>query len=132
MQKNVKQPEDRNILIKDIIQDNVDDSFFIKNRNIKGKNALDKLRKSERNLDGKFKCLTTSGQSGTSAGATTIRLKNGDLRIPTPEECELAQTIPLNYTKHVSKTQRYKCLGNGWTVDVIVHILKNIQNCDNT
>jgi site-specific DNA-cytosine methylase len=37
-------------------------------------------------------------------------------------ECERAQTVPDNYTNHVSNTQRYKMLGNGWTVDVIAHI----------
>ncbi len=39
-------------------------------------------------------------------------------------ECERLQTVPDNYTNHVSNSQRYKMLGNGWTVDVIVHILK--------
>lgn len=42
----------------------------------------------------------------------------------TPIECERLQTVPDNYTNHVSNTQRYKMLGNGWTVDVIAHILK--------
>lgn len=37
-------------------------------------------------------------------------------------ECERAQTVPDNYTNHVSNTQRYKMLGNGWTVDVVAHI----------
>ncbi len=40
----------------------------------------------------------------------------------TPIECERLQTVPDNYTNHVSNTQRYKMLGNGWTVDVIAHI----------
>ena len=40
----------------------------------------------------------------------------------TPEECEKLQTVPVGYTKSVSDTQRYKVLGNGWTVDVIAHI----------
>lgn len=44
----------------------------------------------------------------------------------TPVECERLQTVPDNYTNHVSSTQRYKMLGNGWTVDVIAHILKHI------
>lgn len=39
-------------------------------------------------------------------------------------ECERAQTVPDNYTAYVSNTQRYKMLGNGWTVDVIAHIFK--------
>jgi DNA-cytosine methyltransferase len=42
-------------------------------------------------------------------------------------ECERLQTVPDNYTNHVSNTQRYKMLGNGWTIEVIAHILKNIN-----
>lgn len=39
-------------------------------------------------------------------------------------ECERAQTVPEGYTALVSNTQRYKMLGNGWTVDVIAHIFQ--------
>jgi site-specific DNA-cytosine methylase len=35
--------------------------------------------------------------------------------------------VPIGYTDSVSNTQRYKMLGNGWTVDVIAHIFKNIE-----
>ena len=45
----------------------------------------------------------------------------------TPLECERLQTVPDNYTNHVSNTQRYKMLGNGWTIEVITHILKNME-----
>ena len=45
----------------------------------------------------------------------------------TPVECERLQTVPDNYTNHVSNTQRYKMLGNGWTIEVITHILKNME-----
>ena len=45
----------------------------------------------------------------------------------TPLECERLQTVPDNYTAGVSNTQRYKMLGNGWTVDVIAHILANME-----
>ena len=45
----------------------------------------------------------------------------------TPLECERLQTVPDNYTDHVSNTQRYKMLGNGWTVEVIKHIFKNMD-----
>lgn len=44
------------------------------------------------------------------------------IRRLTPIECERLQTVPDNYTNVVSDTQRYKCLGNGWTIDVIAHI----------
>ena len=46
----------------------------------------------------------------------------------TPRECERLQTVPEGYTdKGISDTQRYKMLGNGWTVDVIKHIFKQLQ-----
>lgn len=45
----------------------------------------------------------------------------------TPIECERLQTVPDNYTNHVSNTQRYKMLGNGWTIEVIAHILQNME-----
>jgi len=45
----------------------------------------------------------------------------------TPLECERLQTVTDNYTDCVSNTQRYKMLGNGWTVDVIVHIFSFLK-----
>lgn len=45
----------------------------------------------------------------------------------TPLECERLQTVPDNYTEGVSNTQRYKMLGNGWTIDVIAHIFKGLK-----
>lgn len=49
----------------------------------------------------------------------------------TPLECERLQTVPDNYTACVSNTQRYRMIGNGWTVDVIAHILKQIKTIHN-
>jgi len=45
----------------------------------------------------------------------------------TCRECERLQTVPDGYTEGVSNTQRYRMLGNGWTVDVIAHILTNME-----
>ena len=67
-------------------------------------------------------------------GALTTVQKDNELGINegvsirkfTPVECERLQTVPDNYTACVSKTQRYKMLGNGWTVDVIAHIFKGL------
>lgn len=50
------------------------------------------------------------------------------IRKVTPLECERLQTLPDNYTEGISDTQRYKCIGNGWTVDVIAHILTRLKN----
>ena len=44
-----------------------------------------------------------------------------------PLECERLQTVPDGYTKYVSDTQRYKALGNGWTVDVISFIFSFLR-----
>jgi site-specific DNA-cytosine methylase len=59
-------------------------------------------------------------------------LVDGILRKVTPLEFERLQTVPDNYTKCVSDTQRYKMLGNGWTVDVIAHILSFINGFEKT
>ena len=45
----------------------------------------------------------------------------------TPIEAERLQTLPDGYTAVVSNTQRYRGLGNGWTADVIMHILKHMN-----
>lgn len=52
---------------------------------------------------------------------------NSMIRRLTPIECERLQTVADGYTAHVSDSQRYKMLGNGWTVDIITHILKHIN-----
>ncbi len=54
-------------------------------------------------------------------------LIEGYIRKLTPIECERLQTVPDNYTDGVSNSQRYKMLGNGWTVDVITHILEGAR-----
>ena len=49
------------------------------------------------------------------------------IRKLTPIECERLQTLPDNWTEWISNTQRYKAIWNGWTVDVIKHIFKQIK-----
>ena len=67
--------------------------------------------------------------AGNSGGGKEPVKINDDIywRKLTPLECERLQTVPDNYTNHVSNTQRYKMLGNGWTIEVIAHILKNME-----
>lgn len=62
----------------------------------------------------------------TAANYNYCKVVNDWFRLLTPTECERLQTVPDNYTNHVSNSQRYTMLGNGWTVDVIAHILKNM------
>ena len=69
--------------------------------------------------DDKTNCLTTVQKDNIVVEGMTWRKL-------TPIECERLQTLPDNYTEGVSKTQRYKMIGNGWTVDVVAHILGEI------
>lgn len=80
---------------------------------------IEKRQNGQRFSGGKkFYTLTAQDKHGI--------LIEGYIRKLTPIECERLQTIPDNYTNHVSNSQRYKMLGNGWTVDVIAHIFKNL------
>jgi site-specific DNA-cytosine methylase len=58
----------------------------------------------------------------TGSGVNAITNDGVNYRKLTPIEAERLQTVPDNYTNHVSSSQRYKMIGNGWTVDVISHI----------
>ena len=78
-------------------------------------------------VDGKMIYLVTDGFIGYKDGLYPIKLKDGYylIRKLTPLECERLQTLPDNYTAAPNKsaTQRYKQIGNGWTAEVIIHIL---------
>ena len=69
---------------------------------------------------------STALRTNSSNGNTWVNDEKHSWRKLTPLECERLQTVPDNYTQGVSNTQRYKMIGNGWTVDVIAHIFKNI------
>jgi len=74
-------------------------------------------------LNGKTPTLSTSSWEHNNH----LTLDEGTTwRKLSPVECERLQTVPDGYTDHVSNTQRYKMLGNGWTVDVIKHIMKGM------
>ena len=83
--------------------------------------SIEKRQNGQRFSTGeKFYKLTAQDRHGI--------LIDGYIRKLTPIECERLQTLPDNFTEGVSNTQRYKMLGNGWTVDVIAHILKHMNN----
>ena len=71
--------------------------------------------------DGKTNTLTTVQKDNV------VTVNGMYYRKLTPLECERLQTVPDGYTEGVSNTQRYKMLGNGWTVAVIKHIFKGID-----
>jgi len=77
------------------------------------------------NLDGKAKCLRASA-GGRTKGCGVYNEDHTKYRVMTPEECEALQTVPRGYTSVASDSQRYRMLGNGWTIDVITHIMKGM------
>ena len=80
--------------------------------------------------DGKTNALSTVSKDNVVVPFTLpdrIPTDEFFFRYLTPVECERLQTVPDNYTESVSDTQRYKMLGNGWTVDVIAHLLSFVK-----
>ena len=80
-------------------------------------------RKRVYSAEGKAPTLQTCGGGNHEPKIYAEQLKYRKL---TPLECERLQTLPDNWTSILSNTQRYKSIGNGWTIDVIAHILKHI------
>lgn len=77
--------------------------------------------------DGKSTSLTTAG--GGLGATTGLYRTESRIRKLTPIECERLQGLPDNYTQGIPKTHRYKCLGNGFNVDVVAHILSHLRHC---
>jgi DNA-cytosine methyltransferase len=121
--------EKDNILLE-IESDIVPESFDVsENKSLKILKYDGETGLSPRNFNGKAyvgseKSVALTLPSGNNA--TLVVRKNGRVRKLTPIECERLQTLPDHYTESISNSQRYKCIGNGWTVDVIAHILKGI------
>lgn len=117
----IAQPEDEGIFIRDILEDSVDEKYFISGRGI-----TDRMRKNLKSIDDKSFCLTATNYKGAQANGTTLIRSGEALRRLTPVECARLQTVPDWYEWVVSDTQIYRMCGNGWTVRVIEHILKNL------
>ena len=126
-------PEDSKIYLSDIIPNNpvcfterrTEEAKQIRREN--RKNGIDfsprRMKEMVARTDNKSNCLTAT----FSSKEHMVKTDTDELRKLTPNEWESLQTLPLNYTEGVSDNQRYKMIGNGWTVDVIAHILKNIN-----
>lgn len=141
-------PEDKELALEGILENGITDkdkSFCIDANYFKGGNLKSYFEKHRRQLvfqinnskesAGKQpynqnRIYYNKGKSAALTASFADRTKVGDefgYRKLTPIECERLQTVPDNYTNHVSNTQRYKMLGNGWTVDVIAHIFKGMK-----
>jgi DNA-cytosine methyltransferase len=165
----IEQPKDKGILLKDILESEVNHKYFLKQslidklkiyneRQIKNGNGFSAKFRNPEIVD-KMDCLKIGGgmkddlivhnmmpRSGNPAKGGTGHLTRNDgktycldtgntnaveyksnIRRLTPLECERLQTVKDNYTNYVSDSQRYKMLGNGWTIDVISHILNYLK-----
>lgn len=121
-------PKKKDITLIDILEKNVDEKYFLRDGRLKwilGDGGQRCLEKKFSSLDPhKALCLTRRGEKSWNCNYVT---DNGRIRKLTPIECERLQTVPDNYTYTVKDTDRYEMLGNGWTVDIIAHILKHIK-----
>jgi len=114
----ITQPDNKGILLKDIIED----GFVDRDKSY----CLDKTYYKGGNLANLRNYFEERRRQIVLYESEKDLIENGNWRKLTPLECERLQTVPDNYTEGVSNTQRYKMLGNGWTVDVVAHILKQI------
>ncbi len=138
----ISQPKDRNIFLKDILQDgNVDrlksyclDANYYKGANwqqykTKGRRQLVQVGYIGSNSQGnriystQGKSVSLSANGGGRGAKTGLYEVEGKYRKLTPIECERLMSLPDDYTKGVSDTQRYKCLGNGFNAEIIKHII---------
>ena len=149
---NLTLPEDKNILLKDVLEDEnaivgarrgrylVDGirqdgkmltagktKQYLEIRNDEKSNCLTTVQKDNIVIRDKSKCVRSGGR-GSYDRHEWDSVDKDHTRKLTVLECERLQTVPDNYTNHVSNSQRYKMLGNGWTVDVITHILKGMSD----
>jgi DNA-cytosine methyltransferase len=141
----IQQPTDKKALLVNVLEDKVDDKYYLSHEvnarfkftdnkgNIVGTTRPDFRTIGQRDWVfgeyGKMSCLTATDYKQPKQ---VLQMKNQGpdqlkVRKLTPIECERLQTVKDNYTACVSDTQRYKMLGNGWTVDVIAHIFSYIS-----
>ncbi|MCX2809588.1 DNA (cytosine-5-)-methyltransferase [Bacillus sp. ChL18] len=126
---NVKQPNERHQVLADILEENVDEKYYYNlNYDFYGLHKRVAARLDLYNYDilkrvysPHFKAPTLTACRGGHKQKKVIH--NDRVRKLTPLEYERLQTVPEGYTKGVADSHRYNMLGDGWTVDVIAHIL---------
>lgn len=156
----IEQPKDKKIFLKDILESNVSQKYFLNEKQLNRINNPLKAKYSGIDVD-KTICQTARQYSSWNGHFVTgcdyrsdegLRLKEEgktstlqararedescsqmviigkSIRRLTPIECERLQTLPDNYTDCISDSQRYKSIGNGWTVDVISHIFNYLKD----
>lgn len=127
-----KQPEDKNIFLSDILEVNRD--FTKYHISTAGMERIKRSKYSKPKIipdkTGTLNKNNNSSKLCFDAGTTLIPDGNKYRRL-TPLECDRLQTLPDDYTSGVSDLQRYFANGNGWTADVISHILQGSKPIGN-
>lgn len=124
-------------VLKDIMQPCVDEKYFYNyplvnidfSKQVCATMEHNNHEMHKRVFNPDFKCHTLTAVCGGNQQKKVY--DNGRARKLTPLEYERLQTLPDKYTEGVSDSARYKAIGNGWTVDVIAHILSGL-NCVRT
>ncbi len=126
--------EETNEVLEDILEPVVDEKYFYNNnkfqldsyaKRVVGLLDVNGHNEIKRVFNPKMKCSTLmcDGDGGNRVKKVLL----GDrVRKLTPIEYERLQNLPDNYTAGVSNSRRYTAIGNGWTIKVIEHLLKNI------
>jgi len=132
---NVKLPEDRGIVLKNILETGVEvksptGKLITIEKEPHGFHQIGYFGdKNACNVGGQaLRVYSIEGKSTTS-GVGLYAVKSNNIRRLTPIECERLMGLPDNYTEGISKTHRYKCIGNAFSVPVMQHIL-SFMNID--
>lgn len=144
----ITQPDDKGICLKDIIDNGVVDktkSYCIDANYYKGGNLklyFEKYKRQlvfagEANINAYRQRKAVYSSEGLAPTLTAASGGNHHPKVAVDDkyyrnlsvvECERLQTLPDNWTSGISNTQRYRAIGNGWTVDVVAHIFRCINN----
>lgn len=144
----VEQPQDAQITLEDILEETDEsltrEGYRVVGGAMRGRYLVNNVRQDSKMLtagmtkqyietrrDCKTNALTTVTKDNKvvflkDLSKTRHEVAETHFRDLTPVECERLQTVPDNYTSSVSKTQRLRMLGNGWTVSVITHIFNHL------
>lgn len=120
-------PKDKGVFLKDILDNCPSEASKLSESRLRwllSDKGQECVKKGYARIDQeKAGCLTARSDASWNCNYVT---RDGELTKLTPEEYEKLQTVPEGYTSSARKSERYKMLGNGWTVDVIAHIFKGI------
>lgn len=124
---NITQPQDMGISLKDILEPGLPELSILTSgraRWVTSKKGQQCFDKRYAVLDPiKANCLTARSDGSWNSNYVT---RDGQITRLTPTEYERLQTLPDGYTDCIRTSERYKSIGNAWTVDVLAHIFKNI------